>query len=193
MAKSTVSPSALSALTSRVAALASAEFDASEAFDVLACDRDAQLLELVADINLPPAGVAATAEQIEQFSTIGSLYAEAWQARILGWNPSADKKLAGLAAAQQWLRVYKRAGIVKPQSAEAIKKQAVRAAKAEADKVNPKGAPKADEPASPAEGAKAAGVVLETLTNIEKHLLLALRAGQFAKAQNIVADMAKAA
>jgi len=188
MAKSTVSPSALSALTSRVAALASAEFDASEAFDVLACDRDAQLLELVADINLPPAGVAATAEQIEQFGTIGSLYAEAWMARILGWNPTADKKLAGLAAAQQWLRVYKRAGIVKPQSAEAV-----RAAKAAADKVNPKGAPKADEPASPAEGAKAAGVVLETLTNIEKHLLLALRAGQFAKAQNIVADMAKAA
>lgn len=181
---------ATNATLSAIVSLARSEHAANAAYDFAATDRDAELCALMAQIVFEP-GKPASADAIEEYKAMQAAWTGEYAARIIaeqGVKPDSDAgKAAGLAAQQAWSRVTRRCGIVKPQSAEAIRKQEVRKAKNEADKVNPKGKPE-----SPADGAKAAEEAQLKLSAIEVHLIMLMRKGAYTQAAQCIADLAKA-
>ena len=156
--------------------LVRAEFAAQEAHDQACTDRDAMLCALVAQVAYVP-GVPATEDAVADFKDIASEYQAAWIALT---------KCDVLSSGRQWQRVCNRAGIVKPQTKEAIKKQELRAAKSAADKVNPKGAPVA-----PASGVDTAKRVIN-LTADDVHLIGLLHAKKYAQAHDFIRSVIEA-
>jgi len=141
---------------------------------------DAKMAEWLGAIG-HEAGKPATGDQVADWAAI----ADAWTDHY-----SELRNVDKLAAGRAWQRMVNRIGAAKPQTAEAIKKAAVRAAKKAADDANPAGKPV--EVAAPTSGKAAAEIVLETLSAMEKHLIAMCRAGQFAKAATLVNEMSKA-
>jgi uncharacterized protein (DUF2267 family) len=178
--KGTIMSKAVNTINETVAAIrdiARAEFMALESFEDRAQDRDATLCALVAQIDYTP-GHAASEDAVAEWVAIRTEWVKAYQ------------EAAGCAedsAGRAFTRVVNRAGIVRPQSADALRKQAARdAKKGTADKGG-----KAD-PKAGAGDAAAKAVKLE-LSKIEVHLINMLRAGKFTQAAQVVADMATAA
>jgi DNA/RNA-binding domain of Phe-tRNA-synthetase-like protein len=147
---------------------------------------DSAMAALLAACN-PEPGKPASEADIEQWKAI----AEEWQ-HAYGTASKCD----ALASSRAWQRMVRRIGAEKPQSAEALRKAATRAAKSSADKVNPKGNADKDaapaQPAAPIDGKDAAHSVQAFLSSMEAHLVQLVRSGQFAKAAILVNDMAKA-
>ena len=160
---------AVNATLDTIVSLARAEFCAVEEFDQAATDRDATLQALVQAIGYTP-GVAATDEAVEEFAAIREAYVAAWL---------DVAKCEKISAERQFQRVVQRGGIIKPQSAAALKKQAERA-KAKADKP---ATPKDGKGAEKAEAAK--GLVL---TAMEAHIIMLLRQHKIEQAAQCVAD-----
>lgn len=123
-----------------------------------------------------------------QWGSISRAFKDAYAARVAakkGGEPNAYANAADVA----WARGVKALDLTKPQTVAqrqaAEKKQAQR----QADKAD-KGKPAADAK-NPADGATPAGEPV-TLSGTEYHLLRLIRAGQFAAAQTLVAELAKA-
>lgn len=156
-----------------IQALVSAEIMAQHSFDQAATDRDVILCGLVSSIGYVP-GVPASTEAIEAFADIRTAYVDAWEAQA---------KCARISAERQFQRACERAGIVKPQSGEAIKKQAAREAAKSAQQAAPaKGAKLPNAKAAPKAGAgnAAAAAALVALSAAENEIIRLIRAGEFA-------------
>ena len=171
----TLSPAVLA-----IRALAYAEFQAFNEFDQAATDRDATLTAIVRAIDYIP-GTPASADAVGEFAAVREAYAVGYME-----SASCDR----LAAERAFQRVVVRAGIVKPQTAEAMRKQAVRDAAKSADKANPAGQPVS--PSKAIDGTAAAKSVKLELSSIEVHLVNMLRAGKFTQAASLIAEMASA-
>lgn len=183
MAKSQKSPVTAFENLAVIRASAQAEVNAELAYLANTEEADAALCGLIQCIAYTP-GEAASEDAVADWKAI----ADAWTSAYAELR-EVDK----LAAGRAWQRLVNRLGVVKPQTGEALRKQAARAATAKADKVNPAGKPaQTDTPPAPLDGKDAAHQVAAMLSSMEAHLIAAIRAGQFSKAATIVADMAKA-
>lgn len=168
--------------TAVITASANAEVLAENAYLEATETSDGNMAALLASIG-HEAGKPATQVQIDAWKDISDFWCKAYM-------EARDNAIDILTAGRAWRRLVARIKAEKPQSAEAIRKQALREASKAADVANPKGKP--EDVASPVDGAKAAAIVLENLSSMEKHLIAMVRAGEFAKAAMLVNDMAKA-
>jgi hypothetical protein len=105
--------------------------------------------------------------------------------RAFSLGMAAERNVDPDSARRMFGRIVDFLGLDKPQSEEAKRKQAARAA---AKPTEPAG----DEE-SPVDGEAAAQAVQMALSQMEAHLVSMLRAGKFAQAAQCVADMAEAA
>ena len=160
----------VNATSAAIKSIVAAEYKAMQSFEDGAIDRDSALCALVGAIDYVP-GKPASVDAVADFAALRIEYVEDWVKLA---------KCERISAERQFQRVITRAQIVKPQSVEAIKKQASR----EAAKPSTSAKPGAKTPT--AKGAKvgaadvAAASVMVALTAVENEIIRLFRKGEFA-------------
>ena len=153
-----------------IKSIVAAEYKAMQSFEDGAIDRDSALCALVGAIDYVP-GKPASADAIADFAALRTEYVDDWV------NLAKCERISG---ERQFQRVVYRAQIVKPQSAEAIKKQATR------ESAKPVTPAKTGAKTPTAKGAKvgaadvAAASVMVALTEVENEIVRLFRNGEFA-------------
>lgn len=153
-----------------IVALVSAEFNAAEEFDAASIERDSVLVALVGAIDYA-LGQPASTEAVAEFGAIRTAYVDAWEAKA---------KCARISAEKQFQRVCNRAGIVKPQSGEALKKQAQREAAKQAAPASKGAQLPVAKPAKSGAAESATAAVMIALSATENEIIRLIRAGEFA-------------
>lgn len=156
-----------------IARIVAEEMDALESFDAATLDRDGELQALVGAIEYVP-GQPASADAVDEFAAIRIAYVDSWEARA---------KCARISAEKQFQRVCARAGIVKPQTGEALKKQAQREAAKQAAPASKGAQLPTAKPTTPVKsnaGETATAAVMIALSVTENEIIRLIRAGEFA-------------